>query len=133
MHINVPGPFRITGAKLSKITQTLIYCGIQEKKNMPNRRGTTINLDITRYAIEENTGTLPTDGKIWMSLKNKSINKNARAYMWKAMHNAYKCGEYWTTISDHEHRTRCVMYERGETMEHILTECKASGQKQHGV
>ena len=45
------------------------------------------------------------------------------------MHNAYKCGEYWTTISDHEHRTRCVMYERGETMEHILTECKASGQK----
>ena len=62
----VPGPFRITGAKLSKLTQTLIYCGIQEKKNMPNRRGATINLDITRCAVEENTGTLPTDGKIWM-------------------------------------------------------------------
>ena len=125
----VPDPFKITGAKLSKMTQALIYRGIREKKNMPNRRGTTINLDITRFAIEDNTGTLPTDGKIWMSLKNKSINKNARAYMWKAMHNAYKCGEYWTRINNHEHRARCVMCEGDETMEHILTECKASGQK----
>lgn len=63
-----------------------------------------MNLDITRYAIEARNGVLPSDVRIWKSITNKNISKNISADLWKAMHNAYKIGDYWMHIPNDEHR-----------------------------
>lgn len=46
------------------------------------------------------------------------------------MHNAYKYSKYWSYIPFHEQQGLCHACEDvEESMTHILTECKASGQK----
>ena len=44
------------------------------------------------------------------------------------MNNTYKFGEYWEHIVDYENRALFPKCRSTETMEHILTECEASGQ-----
>lgn len=44
------------------------------------------------------------------------------------MHNAYKVGKYWNNISDCKEKAICLKYGMKELLEHILTECKVSGQ-----
>ena len=45
------------------------------------------------------------------------------------MHNAYKCGKYWRNIPTCEERGLCQVCDRvEESMEHILTECRATSQ-----
>ena len=41
----------MTGAKLSTMMQALQYQGILEHEKVPQRRGTTICLDMTRHAV----------------------------------------------------------------------------------
>ncbi|KAF8867640.1 ribonuclease H-like domain-containing protein, partial [Infundibulicybe gibba] len=131
LDITIPDSLKIHGAKLSTMTQALLYRGISEKneEKAKARLGTTINLDIVRHAVKEICNTLPTDKRIWMSLKKKEISRNIRAYLWKAMHNAYKCGNYWNNIPGYEQRAWCQLCGTVESMEHILTECQASGQE----
>jgi len=44
------------------------------------------------------------------------------------MHNSYKVGRYWERIPNYGERGHCRECDTTETMEHILTECRASGQ-----
>jgi len=47
------------------------------------------------------------------------------------MHGAYKVGKYWRHIPTFEQRGLCHACENvEESMEHILTECRASGQEE---
>ena len=70
-----------------------------------------------------------TDKQIWLSLRQKEFNKKTRAFLWKAMHDAFKCGKYWRNIPNYEHCSRCVVCGKLDSIEHVLTQCKASGQK----
>jgi len=126
--LHIPEGTNPTGAKLSKMTQALLYQGIMELRVCPQRRGTIICLDMTRHGVKEVSGYLPTNEKIWYSLRNKDITRNIRAFLWKCMHNAHRCGEYWLKIPGYEQRAKCAFCDTNESMEHILTECKASGQ-----
>lgn len=94
----------ITGARLNIASQALLYRGILEGTPPPQRRGTTINLDRIRWAIKDLNGTFPTDKSIWGALRDRTITKESRAFLWKATHNAYKVGEYWSKIPDFEPR-----------------------------
>lgn len=93
------------------------------------RRGTLINLDIARWALKENNGNPPSDVNLWRSLKNKAITKETRAFLWKAMHNAFKIGEYWEKILHYKMCSKCHICDTMENMNHILTEYKATGQE----
>jgi hypothetical protein len=56
------------------------------------------------------------------SLKSKDFPCRIRAFLWKTMHGAYKCGKYWANIPTCEHRGICHACEGvEESMEHILT------------
>ncbi|KAG6887242.1 hypothetical protein C0992_013194, partial [Termitomyces sp. T32_za158] len=58
---------RVTGAKLSKVTQSLAYKALRKikmEKNPPNRVRTRRNLDSIRECAEECFGRRPTDEKI---------------------------------------------------------------------
>jgi len=129
LELAIPMSLNVLGAKLSKMSQALLYQGILEMRAKPSRRGTTICLDMARHGDQEITGSLPTDQKIWYSLRNKGMSRNVCAYMWRCMHNAHCCGGYWPKLSGYEQRADCRICGSEESMEHILTECQDSGQK----
>ena len=108
----------------------MLYKGILRRKTPPERAASTLNLSITRACVEELTENSPTNQKIWISLKSKNFPPKIRAFLWKAMHSAYKVGKYWSHIPSFEQRGLCHACENvEESMEHILTECKVSGQE----
>ncbi|PPR01210.1 hypothetical protein CVT24_006120 [Panaeolus cyanescens] len=132
--IDAPENFRVTGLKLVNMTQATAYRAILEwnenQKRGPNsktnprtdhdgnstRRATKIKLDIARHAVLENVGSSPTDEILWRSLRNKTISKNIRAFMWTAMHNGQKCGEYWTKMTNLEHRGQNLIWELAQEL-----------------
>ena len=63
--------FNITGAQLSKMTQTLAYQGICETRH---KQGMTCMVDITRYTVEDAFGSLPSDEVIWKLIQDKDIS-----------------------------------------------------------
>jgi len=129
-HLEPPEAFLVTGVRLSQATQSTLYKGILRRKTPPERAASTLNLGITRACVEELTENSPTNQKIWISLKSKNFPPKIRAFLWKAMHSAYKVGKYWLHIPSFEQRGLCHACENvEESMEHILTECKASGQE----
>ncbi|KIM39171.1 hypothetical protein M413DRAFT_419656, partial [Hebeloma cylindrosporum] len=88
------------------------------------------NLGITRACIEELTSKPPSDETIWTSLRSKDHTPKIRTFLWKTMHNAYKCGKYWLNIPSYEQQALCHACDNVvESMEHILTECRASSQE----
>ncbi|KAG1798240.1 RnaseH-domain-containing protein [Suillus plorans] len=122
--LSVPNEFNLQGAKLSAITQALAYKGIRERKDSTQRRKTAINLEITRHTIKELTGHLENDMNIWNGCRNKDLNKKVRQFLFKAMHGAYRIGDYWLHIPTYEQRARCTHCNIDtESMEHILLEC----------
>jgi len=50
-------------------------------------------------------------------------------FIWKTRHDAYKVGKYWRHIPDCKTREACHVCQAEESMDHILTECSATGQK----
>lgn len=107
----------------------LLYRGIIEGKTTPYRSGMTINLDRIRWAVKERNGKLPTNQGIWKAICNKTLKKEVRAFLWKATHNANKIGDYWEKILGYKPRGMCHACKVEESMNHILTECKRSGQE----
>jgi ribonuclease HI len=126
-----PDPkFNLTGAQLSTMSQALAYQGIQEGTQSSTRFSTAINLDITRHAVKRITEHLPNDAAIWLSMRSKDITRTIRVFLWKVMHNAHRCGDYWLKIPDFEHRDKCPVCDIEDSMAHILTGCNAPGQKE---
>ncbi|KAH7912007.1 hypothetical protein BJ138DRAFT_984331, partial [Hygrophoropsis aurantiaca] len=93
------------------------------------RRQTTINLDITRYVIEELTGNLETDASLWEACRHKDLTQPVKQFIYKSLRGAFKIGDFWTGIPNYKQRSRCpICTEDTESMEHILTECGKSHQ-----
>jgi len=102
---------------------------MSRKRGEP-RAASNYNLGITQACFEELTRKSPTHDKIWNSIRNKVFPPRIQAFIWKVMHGgAYKCGKYWCNILTCEERGLCHVCDRiEESMEHILTECPATGQ-----
>ncbi|KZP21144.1 ribonuclease H-like protein [Athelia psychrophila] len=121
--------FNLTGAQLSKMTQATAYAGIREqKKDLAPKIGAAIRLDMTRHAAKELTGKQPLDKRIWKSLQHDDFQRTIRIFFWKTMHRAEKVGEFWEKIENREENAYCRVpncEKAVESMDHILTECKA--------
>ena len=129
LNLDAPANFVHTGAKLATMTQASLYMGILEQKKSQERMGTIVSLDLARWAIKDLSNKLPIDSAIWKSIRNKDITRKIREFLWKSMHNAHKCGKFWNNIPGLEQRATCPVCNEEESMEHILLECNAPGQK----
>jgi ribonuclease HI/exonuclease III len=129
MDLSLPENFNLTGAKLSTMTQATLYKGICNTKTTKYRTKTIAQLDITRWAIEQINGSLPSDETIWKSIRKKNLSRPIREFLWKNLHQAQRCGPFWTNIPNQEHKGVCPTCQIEESMEHILTDCDAPGQK----
>ncbi|KAJ3805258.1 hypothetical protein F5876DRAFT_91579 [Lentinula aff. lateritia] len=58
------------------------------------------------------------------------LGKKICAFLWMLLHDGYKVGEYWEKIPGYENRAKCAHCQTTESMEHILTDCQAPGQKE---
>ncbi|KAF6742762.1 hypothetical protein DFP72DRAFT_1104580 [Ephemerocybe angulata] len=120
------------GARLSATTQATLYRGIRQRKAKTWRKRTKENIEMTINTVEALTGVKHTEEAIWKSLlQNDPISTKASAFLWKAIHGAHKVGEYWkhTGVSD-THMPCELCNEPVESIEHILLECRATGQEE---
>ena len=128
--LTAPEHFQTSGMTLCDATQSLLYEGITSTHIPLPRPASQYNLGMTRACVDELTGNLPSDETIWKSLTSKDFPPRIRSFLWKTMHSAYKCGNYWLNIPAYEQRGLCQVCDGvPETMTHILTECQASGQE----
>ncbi|KAF9492911.1 ribonuclease H-like protein [Pleurotus eryngii] len=107
----------------------MLYESIRERKDPKSnqRQSTRMNLDIICWAVQRTNGVSPTDEVIWKSLKTKDISHSIRNFMWKTIHGAQKCGEWWRNVPNFEFREACPECHVPESMEHILVDCEAPG------
>lgn len=74
--------------------QAIAYKGIIEMQLFLERKGTSIYLNMIRWAAMEQHEEMPTDKQIWKFLQDKDLFRQIRAFMWRAMHNGYKLENY---------------------------------------
>ncbi|KAJ3817970.1 ribonuclease H-like domain-containing protein, partial [Lentinula raphanica] len=135
--LSIERTFKLTGAKLKTITQSLAQKFIRRRKMQSQtyqkairRRDTQTAIEQTKAGVKEVWGLTPTDEAIWKSLRHKDFDHKTRIFLWMAMHNGYKIGKYWEKITDYQDRALCTHCNTTESMEHILLACQAPGQRE---
>jgi ribonuclease HI len=119
--------FDLQGINLAVATQAMLYRGVRWTRGETVRRSTATNLCCTRKTAFELWGAKPTDKRIWLSITaNKNVSRNVKAFLWRCMHNANKCGLYWEKIENYEDRSQCTPCGELESMDHILIRCEDS-------
>ncbi|KAH9848810.1 hypothetical protein C2E23DRAFT_738868 [Lenzites betulinus] len=132
--VAIPRQLRITGAKLSKITQKLAYKAIRIKKaaKAEERRRTKERVEQVIRDLEEDLNVHITPETLWKSLGKDIISREARQWIWMTLHDAYMVGTHWLrpNMSDElKERATCKTCGQTETMEHILFTCTAQGRE----
>ena len=122
--LSIPIEFDVQEAKLAALTQAIAYRGIKESKKTPTRRTTMGNLEKTRNAIQEYTGSLETDESLWLSIRKQEIQTKIRQFLYKTMHGTQKIGKFWSSIAPLAYREHCRTCGLTESMDHILTKCR---------
>ncbi|KAF6745619.1 ribonuclease H-like protein [Ephemerocybe angulata] len=122
---------RAMGARANCMTQASAYRLIRSKKKGGERKRTAARVALARAAVSHTTGMEPKPETIWKSLRKRkkgTITQKFSAFAWKSLHEGYKVGKYWKYID--EDRLRCQPCNAEiESMEHIIQECRVSGQE----
>ena len=125
LNLDIPREFDLQGAKLATITQAIAYRGILERRGQYTRPATANNLERARDAVARYTRKLETDKTIWHGLQKPTIRVKIRQFLYKAMHETQKIGNFWAHIPGYEERQNCTTCNVPETMSHILILCRA--------
>ncbi|KAI0056160.1 ribonuclease H-like protein [Artomyces pyxidatus] len=120
----IPPNFDLQGAKLSTITQRIAYKGVRAQKQYTHTPGTETRVSMTQEALQAFNGELETKATIWKGCQNKDLRRNIQQFLYKALYNVQRVGDWWNNIPGYEHRSICPYCEEdNENMSHILTEC----------
>ncbi|TBU56969.1 hypothetical protein BD310DRAFT_788862, partial [Dichomitus squalens] len=123
--ISTPPNLRLSGAKLSCMTQKLAYRAIRsiKEKSLPRRKRTEKNLENIEAKIREGFGIYPTNQMIWKGLRSRHITYTVRYFLWMAIHDGYMIGDQWmrpNMSAELQERATCNKCGSTESMEHIL-------------
>ncbi len=118
------------GASLAGLTQRLAYQGIRLAKDKGDRNATRNMIERIQAALMDATKRAPQEATIWKGIRDKSVPRRMRDFWWKATHDALRIGRYWEHIPGYEIRATCATCNCTETLEHILLECDAPGQRE---
>ncbi|KAF9018689.1 hypothetical protein BDZ89DRAFT_959830 [Hymenopellis radicata] len=132
INMNIPPTLRVTGARLSTLSQKLAYQAFREKANdnLPRRARTETNMANTQTEAKAAFGQAPPRESIWKSFGHKDIDRSTRYFLWMAMHDAYRVGSQWLHFRQEYHERAFCKHCPGEveSLDHILTKCKSPGQ-----
>ncbi|XP_006464002.1 hypothetical protein AGABI2DRAFT_75272 [Agaricus bisporus var. bisporus H97] len=121
-----------SGAKLQSITQAIAYKLLLNNKAAPESKTSKISVQKIQEDIEEKRGYKPTSQKIWHQLKrSKNCLRKHKEFIYKAIKGTYYIGNKWEHAGTDDMRTRalCQHCKTEESMDHILTKCKAPGRE----
>ncbi|KAK6977477.1 hypothetical protein R3P38DRAFT_2810030 [Favolaschia claudopus] len=121
--------FSSPGILLNVGSQRLFTKMIVTMKRHSSRKSTISNLDRTRHCVNDEFNFYPSDTTIWRSLRSTDINRLTRNFLWKCMHETFHVGTFWDNVPNLHHLAYCQTCAVPETMEHIVLECEAPGQK----
>ena len=125
LDLNILDNFNVQGAKISSLTQALAYKGILERKPVLICQSSTENIEQARVAIKRLTGNDETDATIWMSMKKAPICPKIRQFLFKATHEVFKIGHFWSRIPNVAERHLCTTCGITESISHILIHCRS--------
>ncbi|KAJ7590041.1 hypothetical protein C8J56DRAFT_1139748 [Mycena floridula] len=111
--------------------QALAYKAITELQILPKdiaRKTTAKNLKTIKQAITVTNGSPPTTKDIWSSIQKEAFTRRVKDYLFLMIHGTHRTGVYWKHISGYKDRQMCKNCGIKESMEHILVDCKESGQ-----
>jgi len=125
----------ISGAKLSKLTQATAYRIIRSLKmrKYSKRRQTKMNVERIIQDVKQTLQITLEEKNLWNGIRNNDLNRTTRVFLWMTIHDAYMIGENWLRPGfalEYQERSMCQVCQTTETMDHILTKCKANGQAQ---
>lgn len=64
------------------------------------------------------------DHSLWNGCRNPDIRRPIQSFLYRAIKNALRIGDFWSRIPGYEQRTRCTSCNAPmESLEHILLEC----------
>ncbi|OSD02360.1 hypothetical protein PYCCODRAFT_396873 [Trametes coccinea BRFM310] len=132
--LRVSDRVRITGARLSTITQALAYRAIRSKKELSAsvRPSTQERIALIISDIEDEFGIQIAEAQLWKSLKKPTVSREARQWIWMTIHDGYMIGNRWMrpNMSDEmKARGVCKTCTQTESMQHILFVCAAVGRE----
>ncbi|KAI0677140.1 hypothetical protein C8Q78DRAFT_962979 [Trametes maxima] len=132
LEMTIPAALKLTGAKLSCMTQKRAYKAIRclKAKKLEQRRATHENMRQVVVDIKEACGREVTAKAVWASLRGREFSREYSQFMWKLMHDAYFVGEKWykPRMPDAlRERAVCKVCGETESMRHILLSCRACG------
>jgi len=122
--LTVPDHFQPTGLKLAATTQATAYRLISGLKRPPTPRRAEILLDRIRVTLETIIGKSLPDRNIWKGCRHPDIRRPIQTFLFKAINDALRIGDFWSRIPNFEQRARCHSCDaQTESLEHILLEC----------
>jgi ribonuclease HI len=129
INLTVPAGMNLTGIPLQGNKQRTFYRGIREIKSqtMEIRPSTKEKLNDVRESLKHLRNRVFTDVEIWGSIRNKDFSARTAQFLWKAMHNAHRVGNYWKHIPECGDRAVCQTCGEEENLEHILIKCRSPG------
>ncbi|KAF6753980.1 ribonuclease H-like domain-containing protein [Ephemerocybe angulata] len=129
--LTMSGVIRAMGAKTNSLTQAQAYRLMMRHKAVGERTRTTRMMTRTRAAIEASTGVDLPPETVWKSLrirKKGTISQKFSVFAWKSLHEGHKIGVFWKHFKPE--RLICQPCNAPiEDLNHILTECRTSGQE----
>ncbi|KAJ6482317.1 ribonuclease H-like domain-containing protein [Mycena vitilis] len=134
--LDVPPALKVTGAKLSAMTQSLAHKAIRSRKmktKLKKRERTEINIEKTKAEVDDAFGFKPTEAKIWMAMRNKDFSRQIKNFLWMTTHDAYLVGTHWLRESNSPEKkalSECQHCGKIDSMEHILSQCEIPGQRE---
>ena len=120
--------FNREGSQLTKMTQKRAYEWIMKQgAEKPGGSKTVENILKIREAAME-IGQRLKERTIWKGLQNID-NPQVADFIWKVIHGRVKCGPFFRYIPNWQDKEFCICG-KSETVEHILTGCEVSGQRE---
>ncbi|TFK78690.1 hypothetical protein K466DRAFT_613042, partial [Polyporus arcularius HHB13444] len=132
--LTIPPTLRVSGAKLSVMTQKMAYRAIRnlKDKHVDERPRTEANLNRITSGIQGAFGIQLSEETVWKSLRAKHVTRATSQFLWMAVHDGFMIGTHWLRTNmpaDLQERATCTRCGECETMTHITMECNAIGQE----
>lgn len=127
----IPTELHLTGAKLSKVTQSIAYKTIKQITPTQPRPRTVRVIEDVKETVKLMNKRSPSEKMIWSSLRDADLSKIMKVFLWKCLHDAYKVGSYWnreTMQAELKSRRTCRHDGKEDSLNHIISECSCAGQ-----
>ncbi|KAI0667424.1 ribonuclease H-like protein [Trametes maxima] len=125
--LGLPAPekYMTHGAALATMSQKLAYKGIRGWTEKKEKESTSRRITEACEKVREDGGGGIAPKDIWNALRKEEITKKSRDFLWKCLHGAHRVGKDWKHIPGYENRATCQLCGVEESMEHIITTCRA--------